>query len=450
MLLLLLRPVIKTTVHPYYNCTAYMVSETGVTTPKTTTQCSNSTKRWAPVANGGARGAAIQFNDMSETLATLYKRNSNGKLQQWRIWAEGGAYYTEEGLVNGKITRSKPHTCEGKNPGKANATTPEAQAVKEAKAKWEKKLATGYTRDIKAVDSVAFKKPMKGDKFRDREDEIVYPVQVQDKLNGVRCQNESKGALSTGGKLFHTIPHIRAALAPIFDNYPDAFIDGEAYNHAMKHRLNRLVEIVSVVYQPKDITPEMLAESQELVKFYIFDGYGFAGITKETPWVERYAAVSRLVSRIQEEFKVGRHLVMHPYWVAKDKAEVKAALAKNREEGGEGLMIRWGKCEYKHGRSKYMLKDKHFDDDEFEIVAIEEGNGDWVGCAKRIVLKLHKPTPTGETTFASNIEGDRDWLRELYERREEFIGEMATVEYQQLSEYGVPQIPFVRAIRNYE
>ena len=53
-------------------------------------------------------------------------------------------------------------------------------------------------------------------------------------------------------------------------------------------------------------------------------------------------------------------------------------------------------------------------------------------------------------TFASNIEGDRKWLKTLLERKDEFIGEEATVEYQRLSEYGVPQIPFVRAIRNYE
>ena len=348
------------------------------------------------------------------------------------------------------MTTSKPHTCEGKNSGKANATTPAEQAAKEAKAKWDKKQRTGYTQDVKAIDKVAYKKPMKGDKFKEREDEVIWPAWVQDKLNGVRCQNEDVGALSTGGKLFHTIPHIRAALSPIFEVHPSAFIDGEAYNKEMKQHLNRLIELVSVVYQPKDITPEMLAESERLVKLYIFDGYGFNGITMETPWDERYAATKALVKDIQAKYVVGKHLVMHPYWIAKNKAEFKAALAKNREEKGEGLMLRWGKCPFKHGRSKFMLKDKHFDDAEFEIVAIEEGNGDWVGCAKRIVLKLHKPTPTGETTFAANIEGDRKWLRELYERREEFIGEMATVEYQQLSEYGVPQIPFVRAVRNYE
>jgi len=427
-----------------------MVSETGATAPKTTTQGSNPIKHWAPVANGGACGAAIQFNNMSETLATLYKRNSNGKLQQWRIYTKGNSYFVEEGVVGGKLTTSAAHTCEAKNTGKANATTAAEQAIKEAKAKWDKKQTLGYTADIKAVDKVAFKKPMKGDKFVDREDEVEYPVYVQDKLNGIRCQNTAVGALSTGGKLFHTIPHIRAALSPIFAEHPEAFIDGEAHNHELRERLNRLVEIVSVVYQPKDITPEMRAESEELVKFYVFDGYGFNGITTETPWIERYAAVKTLIEDIQKKYKVGRHLVMHPYVVAKSKAEITKLMEANKAAKGEGLMIRWGKCEFKHGRSKQMLKLKHEDDDEFEVVAIEEGNGDWVGCAKRIVLKLHDPTPTGETAFASNIEGDREWLRELYERREEFIGEMATVEYQQLSEYGVPQIPFVRAIRNYE
>lgn len=383
-------------------------------------------------------------------LATLYKRNSNGKLQQWRVYTKDNNYFVEEGVVGGKLTTSGAHTCEAKNTGKANSTTAAEQAVKEAKAKWDKKQTLGYTTDVKAVDKSTFKKPMKGDKFVDREDEVEYPVYVQDKLNGIRCQNTAVGAFSTGGKLFHTIPHIRAALAPVFEKYPDAFIDGEAHNHALRERLNRLVEIVSVVYQPKDITPEMLEESQALVRFYIFDGYGFNGITPETPWVERHAAIQELVKGIQKKYVVGRHLIVHPYAIAKSKAEIDKLLGWNRVAKGEGLMIRWGKCPFKHGRSKYMLKLKHFDDDEFEIVDIQEGNGDWVGCAKRIVLRLHRPSPDGETTFASNIEGDRDWLRRLYERRKEFIGEMATVEYQMLSEYGVPQLPFVRAIRNYE
>ena len=42
-------------------------------------------------------------------------------------------------------------------------------------------------------------------------------------------------------------------------------------------------------------------------------------------------------------------------------------LAVNLNNKGEGLIIRWGDCPYKHGRSKYLLKLKHFEDDEFVI-----------------------------------------------------------------------------------
>lgn len=101
--------MIKTFRAQNYRDTAYMVSETGATAPKTTTQGSNPIKHWAPVANGGACGAAIQFNNMSETLATLYKRNSNGKLQQWRIYTKGNSYFVEEGVVGGKLTTSAAH-----------------------------------------------------------------------------------------------------------------------------------------------------------------------------------------------------------------------------------------------------------------------------------------------------------------------------------------------------
>lgn len=84
---------------------ANMGSETGVTTPKPTTQSSNPGNPWAPFAQRWSVWRHNTFNNMSETLATLYKRNSNGKLQQWRIWAEGGAYYTEEGIVNAGYCR---------------------------------------------------------------------------------------------------------------------------------------------------------------------------------------------------------------------------------------------------------------------------------------------------------------------------------------------------------
>jgi len=376
---------------------------------------------------------------------TIFKRTATGAIQQWTITADGPGYTTTEGIVGGKLTTSAIHTVEPKNTGKKNATTPEATAEKEAESKWEKKLRRGYTTQIAQVDAVTFEAPMKGDKFVDRADEVVYPVTVQRKLNGVRYQNNAFRAYSTGGETFHTTPHIRQALAPIFEKYPQGFIDGEAYNHDDRRNLNRLIKIVSVVIKPKDLTPELLAESERLVRFHVFDGYGFPGITKETPWKERHAAVGAILKEFSPQ-----SVFLEPFWEASSYEQLLRFKEENLAQHGEGLMIRWSKCEFKNGRSKYLLKLKHFDDAEFIIADIQEGNGDWAGCAKRIVLLLPKPTPTGETTFAANIEGDRDWLRTLFSRRAEFIGQPATVEYQHLSEYGVPQIPFVRAIRNYE
>ncbi len=377
----------------------------------------------------------------------LYKRDSKGNIQTWQISTEGNTYSVTEGLEGGKLTSTKPHACEGKNPGKKNETTGKQQAEKEAKAEWTKKKKKGYVENKTEVDNTTYVKPMKGDKWVDREDEVVFPVQYQDKLNGVRYQAVASRSYSTGGETFHTTPHIRAALAPIFKKYPDAFIDGEAYNYKYRKTLNRLVKLVSVVIKEKDLTPELLKLSEDIVQFHVFDGYGFNGISKTDPWIVRHTGVKALLKEFKPDYI---HLV--DYKIAKDFSVLKKELAKNKEAGGEGLMIRWGDCLFKEGRSKYLLKLKHFEDAEFEIVEIQEGNGDWKGCAKRIILKLHKPATneTKDTTFAANIEGDMEWLKELYIRREEFIGQMATVEFQQYSEFGIPQIPWVRCIRNYE
>jgi len=43
-----------------------------------------------------------------------------------------------------------------------------------------------------------------------------------------------------------------------------------------------------------------------------------------------------------------------------------------------------------------------------------------------------------------------EYLGELLQRRDEVVGKLATVRYQCVSEYGVPQIPYVEAIRDYE
>ena len=379
---------------------------------------------------------------------TLYKRTSKGQIQVWEIIASNnGSYRTEEGIEGGTITTNDPHICEPKNVGKANETTAAQQAEIEALAKWEKKLKTGYTEDKSKVDQVTFKKPMKGYKWKEQAKNAKPPFYIQDKLNGVRYQAEEDASRSTGGEIFYTTPHIREELAPMFADYPELFLDGEGYNKEWGYakKLNRLTELLNVTIKEKDLTKEILDESKQFVTFWVFDAYGFEGINKKTPWIERHAALKKLLKKYAPKYV---HLL--DYEVVSSVKELFEKLEENRIAGGEGLMVRWGDCPRKEGKSTMMLKLKHYDDDEFKIVDILEGNGNWAGCAKIIVLELHEPSTRGELTFDSNIRGDMEWLRELFVNKKKYIGEMATTEFQHYSEYGIPQLPYVIAIRNYE
>ena len=380
-------------------------------------------------------------------LPTIYKRTSKGQVQQWTIICGDGCYHTEEGIVGGSISVNKPHTCEPKNIGKSNQTTASQQAEIEAHAKWDKKLKSGYARSIGEIDSVAFKKPMKGYKWREQAKKAKPPFYIQDKLNGIRYQAEADASRSTGGEIFYTTPHIREDIAPIFADHPELFLDGEGYNKKWGYakQLNRLTELLNVTIKEKDLTPEILQDSEKHVEFWVFDAFGFDGITEKTPWIQRYAALKKLLKKYKLKYV---HLL--DYETVHSVKELFAKLEENRIAGGEGLMVRWGDCPRKEGKSTMMLKLKHFDDEEFKIIAFEEGNGAYAGCVKAVILELNEPSPRGDTTFRSNIDGDIEWLRELFENQGKYIGEPATTEYQHYSEYGIPQLPYVRAIRNYE
>ena len=81
---------------------------------------------------------------MKKEFPVLYSRTSNDSIQQWQIVAEDNNYYTIEGLKGGKLTTSVPTVCEGKSVGRSNETNASDQALKEAQAKWDKKIKKHY------------------------------------------------------------------------------------------------------------------------------------------------------------------------------------------------------------------------------------------------------------------------------------------------------------------
>jgi len=100
-------------------------------------------------------------------------------------------------------------------------------------------------------------------------------------------------------------------------------------------------------------------------------------------------------------------------------------------------------------RSNFCVKYKKTETAEFKIISIEEGNGNWKGCAKYVWCEL--PNGLKKKIFKSNVKGKQAHLRDIFNRRDEYVGEMITVEFQEYSPYNVPLIPYTDLlIRNYE
>ena len=54
------------------------------------------------------------------------------------------------------------------------------------------------------------------------------------------------------------------------------------------------------------------------------------------------------------------------------------------------------------------------------------------------------------TLFRSNIKGSHEFLSDLWKNKDDVIGEMATVQFFNLTPDGVPRFPYIIGIRNYE
>ena len=116
-------------------------------------------------------------------FTTLYKYTNADSVQEWTIVVEGNSYYTIEGILNGKLTQSKPTVCQGKNIGRSNETTPEQQALQEAQSKWQKKKDKGYNEVL--TKEKKFFEPMLAHE-REKYEKLLFtvPTYVQPKLDG--------------------------------------------------------------------------------------------------------------------------------------------------------------------------------------------------------------------------------------------------------------------------
>jgi len=364
----------------------------------------------------------------------LYKRDSKGRIQQWTIEVVDSKFRTHEGLVDGIISTNAWKISTAKNIGKRNEVASNIQAIKEAESKITKKIENGYTKNIKDVDNVdIFFEPMLAHKFEN----FTETCYSQPKLDGIRMIVMKEGSFSRKGKQFVSVKHIEKMLSCFFSLFPDIVLDGEIYNHSLKSDFNKIVSLA----KKQKMTNEDEKLSEKYLEYHIYDIYD-----KNKPnmtFEERFTFIQSNLMKIDFVKIVETDIV-----TSKDILD--NLYSKYIEMGFEGQMIRTPNSSYKKSRSKDLLKRKEFVDEEFEILDISSGVGNWYGKAKSISF-INK----NGNTFSTGLKGSMEYATDLLENKEKYIGKLGTVRFQEYTKDdqgndNVPRFGVLYSIRTYE
>ena len=275
-------------------------------------------------------------------------------------------------------------------------------------------------------------KPMLAHKFDDSRVDWSQPVYIQPKLDGVRCLFTKDGAYSRTGKEFMNVAHIRTTLLPFFNQHPDVVLDGELYNHELKHDFEK---IISLVRKQKPTADDRL-EAQQLVQFHVYDY--FDGVI--------YDSYKTRMQMLVTSDIYGRHIKYVPAKLVDSYNYARDIHTTFLSEGYEGSIIRLDGL-YKHGRSYDLMKFKDFSDAEATIVGYELGKGKRTGTIGKFLMMDDEGVEFGCPPGKGYNYKD---LANMLLNIKDYIGQRATFTYFQRTKAGSYRHPLFKCIRNYE
>ena len=200
-------------------------------------------------------------------------------------------------------------------------------------------------------------------------------------------------------------------------------VDGELYNHELKDDFERLISLA----RKTKPTPEDITESAKMVEYHVYDVI-IPG--ENLTYAERFKFIQDNIAGL---FPM---VVAVPAVLVHSADEIDTKLGEYLESGYEGQMLRDRNAPYEHKRSKSLLKHKTFEDDEFEIVEVVEGLGNWQGYAKSVTIRL----PDGEIQ-QSGMRGSQEFAKRLLEERDSLVGTQVTIRYQNKTSDGKLRFP---------
>ena len=338
-------------------------------------------------------------------LATLYTKQGN-KTRVWSVeWDSDAHVIKRYGMLDGKI-QTKTETVTGKNIGKKNETTPVRQAELVAESLWKKQKTKGYYEEGETNDTFL---PMLAHPFDKYKHTLPEIVACQPKIDGIRMLaklDEDGHVLLTSrtGKTVGGFDNVRDNLFNVL--VPGLTLDGEMYSDKIPF------ETICSRFKKGDETD---------LDYHVFDCHVEAD--GDMSFTKRFKRIPKGVKKVKTTN------------VAIDK--IKQVYDATMKQGWEGLIVRDPGAKYTIGkRNKSLLKLKEMVTEEYEITGHKidkEGYVVWT-CLTGDVEFSVKPTGT----------------KKVMVRPEQHYNKMLTVQFQNLSDYGVPRFPIGIAIRDYE
>lgn len=348
-------------------------------------------------------------------LQTLYKQGKSA-IQVCNISAIGDTVIVEFGQLNGKM-QSKSTICTAKNVGRANATTPEQQAILESAALITKKIKSGYSYDKSAPVTVQL--PMKVKVYQDQLHNVKFPCFSACKLDGVnaiyRRVNNQLTIYSRGGEIYPPIPHLEALVHKAMDLFQSNELNGELYIHG-----EHLQDIQSAVKKPKELSIKL--------SFCVFD------IADST---DKFYERAMLMHKHNQFDTTQLSTVSVVYNITcQSTADIEQHYVEATEFGYEGTVIKNFDGLYKHNvRSSDQFKYKKAQSAEFLIVSYELDKNSLPVFILESAGGDFKAKPIGTKEY---------WSQQIPAT---YIGQYATCEYEVFSKSGIPLKPIFISTR---
>lgn len=349
---------------------------------------------------------------------TLYKKDVSGSIRQWTISSVDDIVSITHGMLGGSMQVKEILVTP-----KANRSLSE-QVMLEMSSRIVKARDTGYVDSYedavrnKKTNAINLPLPMLATPYN----KIKAPPEsyyLQYKYDGNRCLigkvNGEIIAYSRKGREFDSIDHIKEACKDIPEGI---FLDGELYKHGVP--LQTLRSWIS----------RKQAESNQL-EYICYDAI-IAGLSYSK-------RLERLLNLdLSYPIRIAKSERITP--IEGDIEPISSRLNSAIRIGYEGLIIRTEHGEYQDGkRSKHLIKVKKFEDAEFPVVGIKASADGWA--------ILECTTESGKI-FSVSAPGTMEDKKEVLNNMERYIGKQVTVEYANITPYGIPFHPVAIAWRN--